>query len=171
VSDERVDWVDESDRVLGQVTRRQMRAENLWHRTVAVLCCDPGGRVYVHRRTEHKDVFPGLYDMFVGGVVGAGESYEQCALREIGEELGIRGPLPEPLFMHRYDGPESRSHIAVFRVTWEGPIEHQESEVAWGGYCSLAQITENPSGFRFVPDGLEVFQRYLEWMRRGGRPS
>jgi 8-oxo-dGTP pyrophosphatase MutT (NUDIX family) len=161
-SEELVDLVDEQDRVLGSVTRGRMRAKNLLHRCVFVLCCDPEGRIYVHRRTDHKDVFPGLYDMFVGGVVAAGESYEQCALREIAEELGIRGPLPRLLFMHRYEGPESRSHIAVFRVVWNGAVRHQPSEVAWGGYFTVAEVVENRSGFRFVPDGLEVFERYLE---------
>ena len=59
----------------------------------------------MHRRTDTKDVFPGEYDMFVGGVVSAGESYDDSALREIGEELGIVGPTPEFMFMHRYEGP------------------------------------------------------------------
>ena len=65
-SDELVDWVDEDDRVLGQVTRARMRAENLLHRCVAILCFDPLGRLYVHQRTAHKDVFPSLFDMTVG---------------------------------------------------------------------------------------------------------
>ena len=59
-ADELVDWVDEDDRVIGQVTRAQMRAGNLLHRCIAVLCLDPRGRVYAHRRTDSKDVFPGL---------------------------------------------------------------------------------------------------------------
>ena len=91
-SEEWVDLVDEEDSVIGRVTRKQMRAQNLWHRTIGVMCLDSRGRIYVHRRTDHKDVYPGLYDMFVGGVVSAGESYDETALREIGEELGIVGP-------------------------------------------------------------------------------
>jgi isopentenyldiphosphate isomerase len=160
--DEWVDLVDEADRVLGQVTRRAMRADKLLHRCVFVLCFDRDGRIYVQRRTQTKDVFPGLYDMFVGGVVQAGETYDTCALREIGEELGIVGPTPHALFRHRYEGPESRSHIAVYQVTWDGPIVHQPSEVDWGGYFSLGELAQNAPDFVFVPDGWEVFQRYLQ---------
>jgi isopentenyldiphosphate isomerase len=160
-SEERVDLVDEDDRVIGRVTRKQMRAQNLWHRTIAVLCCDSTGRVYVHRRTDHKDVYPSLYDMFVGGVVTAGESYDDTALREINEELGVVGPRPMFLFKHRYADAHSRSHIAVYRVIWDGQIRHQASEVAWGSFCTLQEIIENKHGWRFVPDGFEVFQRFL----------
>ena len=45
----------------------------------------------MHRRTTTKDVYPGRYDMFCGGIVGAGESYDVCAARELEEELGISG--------------------------------------------------------------------------------
>jgi isopentenyldiphosphate isomerase len=148
-----------------------MRAENLLHRTVAILCLDPAGRIYVHRRTQHKDVFPGLYDAFVGGVVESGESYAVSARREIGEELGIVGPTPELLFMHRYEDEHSRSHTAVFRVTWDGPIRHQPSEVEWGRYCDLEEIVENRHGWRFVPDGWEFFERYLALQRLKKLPS
>lgn len=160
-ADELIDWVDEHDRVLAQVTRARMRAENLLHRCIAVLCGDSAGRVYAHRRSDDKDVFPGLYDMFVGGVVGAGESYDEAAVREIGEELGIVGPTPVALFRHRYEGPDSRSHTAVYRVSWDGPIVHQASEIAWGGFRTIEQLAQGADGWSFVPDGLEIFERYL----------
>jgi isopentenyldiphosphate isomerase len=160
--EEWVDHVDEDDRVIERVTRRQMRAGNLLHRSVFILCFDPHERVYVQRRTLTKDVFPGLYDMFVGGVVEAGETYDHSALREVGEELGIVGPIPQPLFSHRYEGRESRSHIAVYQVVWDGPIVHQASEVDWGAYFPLDELSRNEQGFAFVPDGWEVFQRYLQ---------
>ena len=159
--DEWVDLIDDQDRVVGRVTRRQMRAENLLHRSVGIFCFEPGGRIYVHRRTDHKDVFPGMYDMSVGGVVAAGEGYDDAALREIAEELGIAGPTPEFLFKHRYDDASSRSWTAVYRVMWNGPIRHQPSEVAWGRWCALREVAENTHGWAFVPDGWEIFRRFL----------
>jgi 8-oxo-dGTP pyrophosphatase MutT (NUDIX family) len=158
-SDERVDLVDEQDRVLGQVSRREMREQNLLHRTIAVMCANSAGEIYVHQRTDWKDVFPGQYDMFVGGVVSAGETYDACAVREIAEELNIVGPTPEFLFMHRYEGDKSRSHIAVYRVIWDGPIRHQASEIAWGMFFRVQETLDNSRGFDFVPDSGQVFQR------------
>jgi len=169
-SDELIDWVDLDDRVVGQVTRARMRAENLLHRCIAVMCLNGQGQIYVHRRTQHKDVFPGLYDAFVGGVVQAGERYDAAALREIEEELGIVGPVPERLFDHLYDGPESRSHTRVFRVRWDGPIRHQASEVAWGGFFTLDELVQGRHGFRFVPDGWAFFMRYVQ-LHGSGEPK
>ncbi len=86
-ADELLDIVDEHDQVVGQAPRAEAYAHRLRHRCVFVLARDAAGRVFVHRRTARKLVFPSLYDMFVGGVVGAGESYDEAALREAGEEL------------------------------------------------------------------------------------
>jgi hypothetical protein len=54
--DEILDVVDEHDRVVGRASRREVRARRLLHRFAAVLCRDPTGRVYVHRRVDDKDV-------------------------------------------------------------------------------------------------------------------
>jgi len=89
--DELMDVVDDHDRVVGQATRREVRRRRLLHRFSSVLCWDGMGRVYVHRRTDDKDVYPGMYDMTAGGVLAAGETYLEAARRELAEELGVEG--------------------------------------------------------------------------------
>lgn len=158
---ELVDEVDEQDRVLRVVSRAEMRAGNLLHRSVAVLCRNRVGAVYVHRRTDTKDVWPGLYDMFAGGVVAAGESYDLAAQRELAEELGATGVTLQPRFVHRFESPQSRSHVHVYEVRYDGAITHQPQEVAWGRFCSLDELRDNAAGWAFVPDGTELFARYL----------
>jgi 8-oxo-dGTP pyrophosphatase MutT (NUDIX family) len=160
--DEWVDVVDERDEVVGRATRSQMRQHNLLHRNASVLCLTSNGQVYVHQRMHTKDVFPGLYDLFASGVVMAGESYDAAAARELSEELGVTGPALEPLFKHRYEGPSSRSFTMVYRAVWDGPIVWQAEEIAWGGSLSIADAAQNTQQFQYVPDGLEIFQRYLE---------
>ena len=166
-AEELVDLIDRDDRVIGRKTRRTVRAENLLHRGVGILCTNAAGKIYVHKRTTTKDVFPGMYDMFVGGVVTAGESYEEAAKRELAEELGIAGPTPEYLFHHLYWGPRNRSLVAVYSVEWNGPIRHQASEISWGQFCSLEEITNKLEEWSFVPDGLEIFQAYRARSQRG----
>lgn len=159
--DEWVDVVDERDHVVGRATRQQMRQHNLLHRNASVLCLSSREQVFVHQRVQTKDVFPGLYDLFASGVVMAGESYETAAARELAEELGIVGPALEPLFKHRYEGPSSRSFTMVFRVLWDGPIVTQAEEIAWGAFIPLVEAAENAQRFQYVPDGWEIFERYL----------
>ena len=159
---EMVDLVNEENQVIGLATRKEVRAKNLLHRGVGILCHNSHGEVYVHRRTMTKDVFPGMYDMFVGGVVVSGESYLGAARREIREELGIVGPEPRSLFHHLYVGPHNRSWVAVYEVEWDGPIVHQESEVEWGTFLPMKELISKTAEWDFVPDGLEIFQRFLK---------
>ena len=159
---ERVDLIDAEDNVIGQECRRVVRLNNLLHRGVGILCRNTSGAIHVHRRTATKDVFPSLYDMFVGGVVASGEAYEDAARREIAEELGIVGPEPQPLFDYFYLGPHNCSRVAVFEICWDGPLQLQASEVAWGDYFTVEQLLERILEWEFVPDGLEIFWRYLE---------
>ena len=137
IGEEIVVVVDDDDRVVGAATRCEMRARNLRHRCTSILCRNPMGDVYVHRRTESKDVYPGMYDVFFGGVVAAGESYEEGARRELAEEAGIEGAALVHRFTAPYEDDESRSITAVYEVVWDGPIRHQESEVAWGAWIPL----------------------------------
>ncbi|MEW6278722.1 MAG: NUDIX domain-containing protein [Candidatus Eremiobacterota bacterium] len=164
MTDERVDLVDESNRVVGQASRREVRSQNLLHRGVGVLVQNSLGQVYVHRRTLTKDVFPGLYDMFVGGVVESGESYDSAARREVEEELGIPDSDPEFLFEHLYQGPRNRSFIRVYRVRWDGAVRHQETEIEWGEWLDHDRLRGWAREVEVVPDGLEVFHRYLAWL-------
>ncbi len=83
-----IDIVDEDDRVVDVVTRREMRARNLRHRSVGIAVLDAEGRVLIHRRADTKDVWPGRWDLAVGGVVDSGERWEVAAARELAEEIG-----------------------------------------------------------------------------------
>jgi 8-oxo-dGTP pyrophosphatase MutT (NUDIX family) len=162
-AEEMVDLIDTRNRVIGWARRREIRGRNLLHRGVGIICRNSRNEIYLHRRTTTKDVFPGLYDMFVGGVVASGETFGDAALREIGEELGISGPVPRWLFDHLYIGPHNRSLVAVFEVLWDGDIVHQESEVAWGAFVGEIELEQLIATLGFVPDGLEIY----EILRRG----
>ncbi len=163
---ELVDLVDEVNRVVGQATRWEVRRFNLLHRGVGIICFNSKGQVYVHRRTPTKDVFPDLYDMFVGGVVASGESYEAAARREIAEELGIEGPTPEFLFAHLYLGDRNRSWIYVYEVVWDGALRHQPEEVVWGSWVDATDLMDMVRKVNFVPDGEEIFLHFLDWSRQ-----
>ena len=161
-ADEAVDLIDEQNRVIGWARRAEVRAKNLLHRGVAVLCGTSRGEIYVHRRTATKDVFPALYDMFVGGVVGRGEEYHAAARREIAEELGIAGPEPVWLCDYLYLGPRNRSRVGVYRVVWDGAIRHQEEEIAWGAFLDRATLDARLAEWAFVPDGLEIWAHLVQ---------
>ncbi|WP_414169685.1 NUDIX hydrolase [Streptoverticillium reticulum] len=159
-ADEVLDIVDEHDRVVGQAPRGEAYARGLRHRCVFVLARDGEGRIFVHRRTDRKLVFPSHYDMFVGGVVGTGESYDEAALREAEEELGVSGlAAPTPLFRFLYEGDGGSWWSAVYAVRCDLAVRPQEEEVAWWAFLPQAELEERLGEWEWVPDGLEAFQR------------
>jgi len=155
-----VDLVDRDNQVVGRALRSEVRHKNLLHRGIAVLVRNSQGQVYVHQRTSTKDVFPAMFDMFVGGVVGSGEDYLEAARREAQEELGVENTQLEFLFDYLYQGPLNYSWVRCYRVTWDGPIRHQPEEVQWGEWMDEGDLDEWVGRVPVVPDGLEVFYAY-----------
>jgi isopentenyldiphosphate isomerase len=158
-----VDLVDSENQVIGRALRQEIREKNLLHRGVAILVRNSQGQVYVHQRTATKDLFPSMYDMFVGGVVGSGEDYLAAAQREVDEELGVASGGLEFLFDHLYQGAENYSWIRVYRVTWDGAIRHQPEEVQWGAWMDESQLDAWTSQVEVVPDGMDVYRAYQRW--------
>ncbi|NUK71414.1 NUDIX domain-containing protein [Streptomyces lunaelactis] len=162
-ADEILDIVDENDEVIGQAPRGEAYARGMRNRCAFILVRDAEGRIFVHRRTSTKLVFPSLYDMFVGGVVGAGESYDAAALREAEEELGVSGlPRPVPLFKFLYDNGEHSWWSAVYEVRCELPVHPQAEEVAWHDFLPEEELERRLGEWEWVPDGLAAWQRLRE---------
>ena len=157
---------DGSGRVTGATTRADVRARGLWHATGEVLLRSGDGEsVYVHRRAPDKDVFPGLWDCWAGGVVAAGESPGECAFRELAEELGVRGVPLTPLFTHVFEQPPLRCHNHCFEARWDGEVVHQPEEIVDGRWLPLDELRAwagDPAS-PLIPDGRAGI---LEWFRR-----
>jgi len=88
-NNERFRVVDENDKILRDASRSQVHANNLRHRAVHILIFNPAGEVYLQQRSRWKDRHPLKWDSSAAGHVGAAESYDETAQRELKEELGI----------------------------------------------------------------------------------
>lgn len=159
-ADELVTILDEAGRPCGVATRADVRRDRLFHGATAILVRRSDGHIYVHRRTTTKDIYPGIFDCWAGGVLAAGETPEAGATREVAEELGIRDVSLVPLLTTEWSDDLVRAIYHVFALTWDGPITHQIEEVAWGEWWSpqmLADRLADPD-FPFVPDGRRLIE-------------
>ena len=113
------DIVDYEGNPTGEtVTRAQAHEKGILHRTshIWVIKNEPDSlKVLLQKRSMEKDSFPGQYDTSSAGHIQAGDEPLESALRELNEELGIKGKhvecvivcwIPEILrsFKEKYPG-------------------------------------------------------------------
>jgi isopentenyldiphosphate isomerase len=165
--EELVTIVDERNKVVGAAPRREMRAGNLPHRATYILVFNSRGELYVQKRTQNKDVFPGYCDVAAGGVILAEESYEEGALRELEEELGIRGVPLTRLFDFSYQDEAVKVWGAAFSCVYDGEVVLQQEEVESGAFLAVDEVFRLAARERFTPDGLYVLRRYGEMVGLG----
>lgn len=153
---EYVDVVDEHDVVVGRVTRGEMRRNVLRHRAVFAAVVSPDGKLLIHRRSEDKDIWPGWWDIAVGGVVCAGETYDAAMSRELAEEVGIDGAVPERLGRGSYADSEVSLVGQCYLVTHDGSVEARDGEVAELCWVGAAELRERLARDRFLPDSCAL---------------
>jgi 8-oxo-dGTP pyrophosphatase MutT (NUDIX family) len=164
-ADELVTIVDRENNEVGIVPRKEMRSGRLRHRATYILVFNGKGELLVQKRTQSKDVFPGYYEAAAGGVVLAGENYEEGAVRELEEELGIRERPLTLLFDFYYEDEQIRLWGRAFSCEYDGELVLQEEEVERAEFMSLDEVFRLASTEKFTPDCLYVLQRYLEVRR------
>jgi 8-oxo-dGTP pyrophosphatase MutT (NUDIX family) len=151
---ELVDIVDRADLVTATVTRAEMRAARLRHRAVFIAIVHPDGRLLIHERSAHKDLWPSMWDIAVGGVVSAGESYDEAARRELAEELGIDA-VPEALDDGASFEDDDVSLIGrCYRVVHAGPFTFADAEVVRAEFVLVDDLAADRR--RFVPDSIAL---------------
>ncbi|MBI1788023.1 MAG: NUDIX hydrolase YfcD [Acidobacteria bacterium] len=150
--------VDERNRVVGSAPRPEMRARRLPHRATYILVFNSRGDLYVQQRTMTKDVYPGYLDPVAGGVVLAGESYEESARRELAEEMGIRDAPLEAHLDFYFEDDSGRVWGRVFSCVYDGELTLQAEEVESVRLMTAGEILSGAG--RFTPDGLEALRRY-----------
>lgn len=108
------------------------------------------GRVLLAQRATGAGI--GLWSL-PGGMVESGERLEDAALRELGEETGVRAELigfvdHVQLIQHDEDG-RVRSHatIAVYAARWqsgEGEASAEASAILWADPLALPDLPMTP---------------------------
>ena len=118
-----------------------MRARNLRHRSVGIAVLDAEGRVLIHRRADSKDVWPGRWDLAVGGVVDSGERWEVAAARELAEEIGSRAPIAE-IGQGSYEDDDVRTIVRMYVARDDGPFVFADGEVVEAFFVTIDELRE-----------------------------
>lgn len=152
MQDDIFDVVNERDEVIGQLARREVHRQGLKHRATHTLIFNAKGEVFLQKRSVKKDNHPGVWDSSASGHVDSGEDYDSCAVREVGEELGVHLPCP-PARVLRVEACEEtgQEFVWVYRCTHEGPFVLHPEEIDTGAWFSPEHVSkwirEKPQDF------------------------
>jgi 8-oxo-dGTP pyrophosphatase MutT (NUDIX family) len=127
-SAERVDIVDENDRVLRTDLRGCVSGSDIL-RAAVVFIRTSDSRIVLQLRSKDAHRYPSHWDCAAGGHVTSGEAYAQAALRELEEELGITCELEHlgTQLIELSDG--RRHHCAFFIGEHDGPYDIEPEEL------------------------------------------
>jgi len=126
-----LDIVNERDEVVGTATRERIHQQNHWHRSAHIALFNTRGEIFVQLRSMNKDNGAGLWDTSAAGHVDSGESYLECAVRELAEELGV-AVTPDSLENRGRLNPTAANGFEfteIYTVCSEQPLVLQAEEI------------------------------------------
>ncbi len=120
-----------------------------------------GRRVFLQKRSMAKDTAPGRWDSSCSGHLDAGEDYLTAAVRELGEEIGLRVTGPEVLtevLRLSATADTGWEFVRVYRTESAGPFALHPAEIERGEWWAVEEVTravaERPGefarAFRFI---------------------
>lgn len=137
-----IDVINENDVVIGQVARDELYRKKLSHRIVHVLVFDKNNQILLAKSCATKPFGANMWGTSTGGHVRAGETTEQAARRELGEELGIQTNLTLIGKDWFETALEQRKCVTVFKAIYEGPFFPSKDEVERINFMSLNEAKD-----------------------------
>jgi isopentenyl-diphosphate delta-isomerase type 1 len=143
MNEEIFDIVNERDEVIGQLPHQQVHRQGHKHRAVHVLVFNAQGELFLQKRSMAKDTFPGVWDSSASGHVDTGEEYDDCAVRELEEELGLKvAAPPRRLFKIDACSETGQEFVWVYRLESEGPFTLHPDEIECGAWLAPVRVSE-----------------------------
>ena len=152
MSDELIDLYTRDGTPAGLVIGRgEPIPEGLYYRVCAVWLVNAEGKLLIQRRSMRKPTFPGRWCSSAGGVVQAGESDLDGAIRETQEELGITPDLSCGQLLMTVPGATALHAIWLFRQDVPlSALTLQAEEVDEARYVTPEELRQIISGGGFV---------------------
>tara|TARA_Y100001960_G_C14527785_1_gene754546 strand:+ start:60 stop:587 length:528 start_codon:yes stop_codon:yes gene_type:complete len=157
--------VDSTDTVIDEKRRDEIHLQGLRHRAVHVLIFNSQGAIFLQKRGLDKQENPGMWDSSVAGHVDAGESYDECCVREIEEEVGLMlETVPPRLFKLEASDVTGMEFAWIYRVDTEKPLTPNLEEMSGGEWFYPTELD------RWIESGAEalsdvfclIWQEYRE---------
>lgn len=162
-AEELFDVVDRFNNVIGVKARSEVHRLRLRHRAVHIFVFRPDGHMLIHLRTASKVEFPSVWTSSASGHVTSGEDADECAVRELKEELGVDADLQ---FCFEVDAcPDTCMEFTrLYRTESDAAVRPDPEEIADVEWLPTGRIQNQMEADpnRFSPAFRLLFRQYME---------
>jgi len=163
IVEEMVPIVESSGIVIAQSSREYVHSgSKLLHPVVHLHIIDRNGNLLLQKRANAKSLYPGKWDIAVGGHVTFGETIDEALYRESEEELNLQNFNPIALTSFVYETETERELVCLFASVGRFDISPVSLEIDDAKYWRLNDIQENLGKSVFTPTFEYEFSHYYE---------
>jgi len=137
---EMVPVVESTGLVVGRTDRKTAHEHSLLHPVIHLLVINRSGEVYLQKRSDSKELCPGLWDCAVSGHVIFGESFLDALFRESAEELNFTKYNPIQLGSHLFECQTEKELSAVYAAVGSFKLNPNPDEVQEGAWWKSEDI-------------------------------
>ncbi len=158
--------VDENDHPRASLPRKLVHGQGVWHRVSHVWIQNDKGQLLCQQRSLDKELLPGFWECFFGGHIRPNESYEQAAIREASEELGINVATRDLRLWKVYKFSDNMGYnnefMGIFIIGWNGAIKDltfndgEVAQAAWKDIAEIKQAIREKGGRSWTSVGYEL---------------
>jgi isopentenyldiphosphate isomerase len=161
-SQELIDIVDIDNKLTGVTKLRNIVHTEMkdWHRATGIWIVNGKKQFLCHKRARMKDSYPGVWTTTFGGHLKSGQNYDDNAIEELQEELGIFADQDHLIKLQIEKREKSLHFCQYYLYKWSGEVpelkfvDGEVEAVAWISYEQLMTERENEN-YKFNVNVLE----------------
>ncbi len=150
--------VNETDKIIDFLPRDICHNKKILHRAVHVIILNSNKKIFVQKRSNKKDVFPGFLEASLSGHVIKGETYRKTAIRELKEELNIKINQNRLKIIQKIKINKNKENeiIQVVLLRNIDKIMINKKEVINGRFISLKDLKSEIKYKNYTPATLKI---------------
>jgi isopentenyldiphosphate isomerase len=175
MQDELFDIVDENNNPLGITkSRSDVHRDGDWHRAVHIYVRNGKGEYLVHLRSRSKDLNPGKWDTKFGGHVLAGKDFDETAMKELEEEIGLRLAVDDLIRgeVYRQSDGTNNEVVQSYYYLYNGDVallhfrDREVEDVMWMTAGKIIEsLQKNPDKWSSMTKGFEQAHAHFQHLQ------